>query len=337
MSDRKCVALMSGGLDSQLAVRLMLNQGVGVHGLTFLAPFHKEPGPGEKLSAEIAAENLGVPLTVLREDDAFMEIVRNPAHGWGKNMNPCIDCHAFMIRRAGELMGEVGASFVVTGEVLGQRPMSQLAGALRVVEKESGLEGLVLRPLSAKLLPETIPEREGWVDRDQLLDIQGRSRKRQMALAEEWGITEYPGPAGGCLATDPEFSHRIRDNFDHAAFSVNDMRLIKYGRHFRLDERTKAVVGRDHEDNQRIEALAQPDDLRLELRDTPGPVGLLRGEPTDANVLAAASLVVRYSKARTQPRAAVVVRPFGRPAEERVVEAPPASQEDIDRMVIQKK
>ncbi len=336
MSDRKCIALMSGGLDSQLAARVLMDQGIGVHGLTFLAPFHKDPAPGGKLSAEVAAENLGIPLTILREEDAFMSIIRAPEHGWGKNMNPCIDCHAFMIKRAGEMFDEVGASFVITGEVLGQRPMSQLLGALRVVEKSSGMDGYLLRPMSAKLLPPTIPEQEGWVDRERLLDIQGRSRKRQMELAASYGITEYPGPAGGCLATDPEFSHRIRDNFDHGALSVSDMHLIKHGRHFRLDERTKAVVGRDHEDNLRIEEIAQPSDLRLELRDAPGPLGLLRGDANDANVRMVAGLIMRYSKVRDLPSAAVMCRPFGEEGEGNVVEVAPATQEDVDRLVVQK-
>ena len=336
MGSIKCVALLSGGLDSQLAVRVIQDQGIEVHGVTYLAPFHREPAPGERSSAEVAAENLGIPLTILRESKEFMSILENPAHGYGKNMNPCIDCHTFMIRRAGELMHEIGAKFVITGEVLGQRPMSQLRGPLRVVEKGSGMEGYLLRPLSAKLLPETIPEKEGWVDRAKLLDIQGRSRKPQMALAEHYDLRDYPHPAGGCLATDPEFSNRIRDLLDHGSDSLEEMALLQHGRHFRLDEGTKAVIGRDHQDNLRIQDLAQPGDLLLELRDMPGPLGLLRGACTPAHARIAASLVARYSKAQNLPAAAVTVRTHGLAADASVLEVAPATQEDIDRLIVRK-
>lgn len=333
---RKAVALLSGGLDSQLAIRVIQDQDIDVHAVTYLAPFHQKPAPGAKLCAEVAAENLGVPLTLLHETDEFLRLLKSPKHGYGKNMNPCVDCHIFMIRRAGELMPQVGASFVITGEVLGQRPMSQLRGSLRVVEKESGMEGYLLRPLSAKLLPETIPEKEGWVDRERLLDLRGRSRKPQMALAEAYGLNDYPGPAGGCLATDPEFANRIRDLLDHTDPTGNDMDLLKHGRHFRLDDSTKAVVGRDHEDNLRILALAKPSDLLLELRDIPGPIALLRGEANDENLHMTASLTARYSKAQSDPIAAVKVRPPEETEPCRTVEIPPASREDVERLVILK-
>jgi len=337
MSQKKrAVALLSGGLDSQLAIHVIQDQGLDVHAVTYLAPFHQKPAPGEKLTAEVAAENLGVPLTILHETDEFLRLLKDPKHGYGKNMNPCVDCHIFMIRRAAELMPEVGASFVITGEVLGQRPMSQLRGSLRVVEKESGMEGYLLRPLSAKLLEETVPEKEGWVDRERLLDLRGRSRKPQMALAEEYGLKDYPSPAGGCLATDPEFANRIRDLLDHADLNGNDMDLLKHGRHFRLDAVTKAVVGRDHEDNLRLLALAQPSDLLLELRDIPGPLALLRGEASEENLRLTASLAARYSKAQRDPVAAVTVRSPATEEPARAIEVPPASQEDIERLVILK-
>jgi len=336
MSHHKALALLSGGLDSQLAIRVIQAQGIPVHALTFWAPFHSNPAPGDKLVAEAAAERLGVPITVLRETEAFLRLIKDPPHGYGKNMNPCIDCHAFMIRRTGELMAELGGDFIITGEVLGQRPMSQRRDSLRVVEKESGVEGYLLRPLSAKLLPATVPEEKGWVDRERLLALQGRTRKPQMALAEQYGVEEYPGPAGGCLATDPEFSHRLRDLLDHGDASANDMDLLKQGRHFRLDAATKAVVGRDHEDNLRILGLAQPGDQLLELSDRPGPLTLLRGDPSDGNLRAAAALTARYSKAKDEPAAAVGVRAQGSQKPDRVLHAPPATQADVDRLVIQK-
>ena len=332
----KAIALLSGGLDSQLAVRAIQEQGIEVHALTYWAPFHQNPPPEGKLAAQVAAENLGVALTVLRETDAFLRILKNPKHGYGRNMNPCIDCHTFMIRRAGELMPELGAAFVITGEVLGQRPMSQNRDSLRLVEKESGIEGYLLRPLSAKLLPPTVPETKGWVDRDRLHDIHGRGRKPQMELAKTYGLVSYPGPAGGCLATDPEFAHRIRDLLDHADATANDLDLLKHGRHFRLDPATKAVVGRDHEDNLGLLEVAQPADLLLELLDMPGPLTLLRGDPTDANVHAAAGLTVRYSKAQTRAAAAVKISSPGDPDAGCVVEVGPARDADVDRWVILK-
>ena len=336
MAQHKALALLSGGLDSQLAIRVIQAQGIPVQAVTFWAPFHSNPASGDKLVAVGAAERLGVPITVLRETEAFLRLIKNPPHGYGRNMNPCIDCHAFMIRRTGELMAELGGDFIITGEVLGQRPMSQMRGSLRVVEKDSGLEGYLLRPLSAKLLPATIPEERGWVDRERLLALQGRSRKPQMALAEQYGVEEYPGPAGGCLATDPEFSHRLRDLLDHGDASGNDMELLKQGRHFRLDPATKAAVGRDHEDNLRILELAQPGDQLLELTDRPGPLTLLRGEPSDANLRAAAALTARYSKAKDEPTAAVGVRAPESREPDRVLHARPATQADVDRLVIQK-
>jgi tRNA U34 2-thiouridine synthase MnmA/TrmU len=336
LSKIRAIALLSGGLDSQLAARVIQEQAIDVLAVTFVAPFHQDPLPGQKLSAETAAANLGVPLTILRPREAFLEILKHPKHGYGKNMNPCVDCHAFMFRQAGGLMREVGASFLATGEVLGQRPMSQMRHSLRVVEKESGIEGYLLRPLSAKLLPPTIPEQQGWVDREKLLDIEGRSRKRQMELARAYGLKDYPSPAGGCLATDPEFAHRVKDLFAHGDPTLNDLDLLKHGRHFRLDACTKAVVGRCREDNEFIQGLALPSDWLLELRDMPGPLTLLRGDPSAANVRVAAGLTARYSKAQTLPLAAVQVRSHGQPQHSSVVEAAAAAQDDVDRLILLK-
>lgn len=195
----RAVGLLSGGLDSMLAARLLLDQGIEVLGMTFVTPFF---GP-EK--AQRAAEQLGIPLEVMDITVEHFRILKAPRYGYGKGMNPCIDCHALMIRKAGKCVENGRADFVFTGEVLGQRPFSQTKPSLRAVEKESGFAGRVVRPLSALLLPETFPEKEGWLDRSRLLDLRGRSRKRQMALAELYGLRDYPTPAGGCLLTTPFF------------------------------------------------------------------------------------------------------------------------------------
>ena len=205
----KAISLFSGGLDSQLAVRLIQNQGIVVTGINFSSPFF-----GADKRTERAAHDLGIDLRVEPVGEEYLErVLKNPVYGYGKNMNPCIDCHAFMFRKAGDLMEELGASFIITGEVLGQRPMSQNRSALNAVDKLSGYKGYIVRPLSARLLEATVPEKEGWIQRELLLDISGRSRTRQMKLAEEYGIKEYPSPAGGCLLTEQNFARRLKKNF----------------------------------------------------------------------------------------------------------------------------
>ena len=296
----KAVALMSGVLDSTLAVKLVEQQGIEVVGVNFKTPFF---GPSK---AKAAAERLGVELIVLDITGDHMEIVKHPKHGYGRFMNPCIDCHAYMVRRAGEVMREVGASFIITGEVLGERPKSQNPQALKIVERDSGYEGHILRPLSAKLLEPTIPEKEGVVDREKLLDIQGRSRKRQFELAKEVGITEYPSPAGGCLLTDPVFSGRLRQLFkEKPDADEGDVELQKVGRHFEGEDGSFIVVGRNEAENDRLLALAGEGDLLLEAKDIPGPITLLRGTSSQNELRAAAALTARYGKARSLERVEV--------------------------------
>ena len=297
----KAVALFSGGLDSILAVRLLQEQDIEIHAFHMVLDFHAGL-PGEHDEAlERSAARLGVPLKRCYRPQEYLAIVRNPVHGYGKNLNPCIDCRLFLLRNAAEYMREIGASFLVTGEVVGERPMSQKRNTLRMIEKRAGLLGLILRPLSARLLEPTIPEQEGIVDRERLLDISGRSRKPQMALAERYGITEYPSPAGGCLLTDPGFSRRLRDLLaTQQAVGSNDINLLKVGRHFRLSGGLRAVVGRDHADNEAILSLRRPGDVILRNADVPGPVTLCRGVPTDEALRQAAALTARYSKARDQ-------------------------------------
>jgi tRNA-specific 2-thiouridylase len=290
----KAMGLISGGLDSILAAKLLLEQGINVVGISFVTPFFNS------LGAERAAKGLGVPLQVLDITEPHLAMLRHPRHGYGNNMNPCIDCHALMLREAGGKMEEGGGNFLFTGEVLGQRPMSQNKGALRVVERESGYEGVILRPLSAQLLPETIPEREGTVDRKQLLAIKGRSRKRQMELADQYHITEYLSPAGGCLLTDPVFSRRLSDLFHNQEdVQIRDIELLKMGRHLRLTEALKVIVGRHAQDNERILQLAAPGDDLLKVEGYPGPLCLIPYGGILEGIRLAASICVRYSDAPT--------------------------------------
>ncbi len=301
----KAVSLLSGGLDSQLAVCLVKRQGIEVVGVNFISPFF-----GGSRNLADAADQLGIELKTIDISEEYMDVLKNPRYGYGKNMNPCIDCHAFMIRKAGEYMREIGGSFIITGEVLGQRPMSQNKSALAAVEKLSGLRGLILRPLSAKLLPPTIPEENGWVDREQLLDISGRSRVRQMQLAEELGISEYPSPAGGCLLTQESFAKRLRHLFQlKPDFGPHEAEILKYGRHFLLDSRGILVVGRNAAENDALLKLAAPDDYLLKVATHPGPTSLIRyyGKPEPDDIDWAASITARYSDAGSLPRAQVKV------------------------------
>jgi len=271
MKDKiKAVALFSGGLDSILAVKLIQEQGIEVRGVNFKTPFF---GLDKTFTA---IKNLGIDLEIIEITQELLEILRNPKHGFGKNMNPCIDCHALMFKKAGEYMTRIGASFILSGEVLGERPMSQNRSSLNIIERESGFEGRILRPLSALLLTETIPEKEGLVDRDKLLDISGRSRKRQMELAAKMGIEDYPSPAGGCKLTEPAFSKRLRDLFTQDAFSLEDIELLKLGRHFRLSKDIKLVVGRNKEENEQLQNFFQDGDFLFNAKNLKGPVSLLK-------------------------------------------------------------
>ena len=305
--------LLSGGLDSLLAARVILDQGIALEALNFVTVFCNCTPSGRCCSsAASAVRQLGIGLKTLDNTREFLEVVRNPPHGYGSNLNPCIDCRILMFRRAGEYMRETGASFLVTGEVLGERPMSQRREAMRLIEKESGLEGLIVRPLSAALLDPSTPEKEGWVDRGRLLGIRGRSRKPQIALAACYGFKDYPCPAGGCLLTDPGFAARLRDLMKfHPAFELLDVQLLKLGRHLRLSPSAKAIVGRDEEENDRLLALAREGDALLEVADIPGPLTVLRGTFGEPDVLAAAAITAAYSKARREKAVAVRVRSRG--------------------------
>ena len=240
-------------------------------------------------------------------------MLRRPRYGYGKGMNPCIDCHALMLREAGKLGESFGADFLFTGEVLGQRPFSQTRPSLRAVEKASGCLDLLLRPLSARLLPETRPEREGLVDRTRLLDISGRSRKRQMALAEDYGLNDYPAPAGGCLLTDPIFSRRLKELLAHSPEpELREIELLKTGRHFRLHPNLKVIIGRNKKENEAIEALAETRDLTARCLGFPGPVVLALGAATVEDGEKAAEMAVAYSDAPEGRRGSIQLNQEGR-------------------------
>ncbi|HID55014.1 TPA: hypothetical protein EYP37_00675 [Candidatus Poribacteria bacterium] len=296
----KALALLSGGLDSTLAIKVVQEQGVEVEAVNFITPFctctSKRMLKAGCLASKLAAERLGVKLTIFNVGTEFLQVVKNPKHGYGRGMNPCLDCRILMFRKARDHMQEIGASFLVTGEVLGERPMSQRLEAMRLIEKEAGLEGLILRPLSAKLLPPSIPERMGWVDRSRLLAIKGRSRKPQMHLAEQLGIKDYPCPAGGCLLTDPGFARRIRDLIEYQPdFNLGDVRLLKVGRHFRINPKAKLVVGRNHEENLKLRAFLRQGDILFEPSDVKGPLALGRGRFDPDELRLCAEIVARYS------------------------------------------
>lgn len=303
----KAIGLLSGGLDSTLALKLMIEQRIEVVAFNLKTVFctcdHGANGC-VNFSRKIAAE-FGVQLKNMGAGSEYIELIKNPKFGYGSQMNPCIDCRIFLFTKARELMKEIDAQFIVTGEVLGQRPMSQHRKALLLIEKEAGLEGLVLRPLSAQYLPLTVPELRGWVDRSRLLALQGRTRRPQMQLAAKYGITDYACPAGGCLLTDPGFAARLRDLFDHGISAMNDILLLKLGRHFRLSSASKLIVGRNEQENRTIANLVQSGDILLEVENVGSPLALMRGHEHKDSLPLAAAICKRYSDAREAQTARV--------------------------------
>jgi tRNA U34 2-thiouridine synthase MnmA/TrmU len=330
MAHRKAVALISGGLDSLLAAKVMAEQGIGIIGVSFVMQFASRDLCKFKDRVLEATREAGLSVRFEEISEEFLEMLRSPDHGYGANINPCIDCKILMLKKAKGIMGAEGADFVVTGEVLGERPMSQRKAALDIIEKGSSLYGLLLRPLSAKLLPTTVPERTGLVDRDRLFDIQGRSRERQLELARHYGLTKYFSPAGGCLLTDPIFARKLKDLLDGGALSAEDVTLLKHGRHFRLDVKTKAVVGRNEDDNGNILAVKNGSDMVMRLKDKAGPYALLRGDTSADNIRSAAMLVVSHSKSRGERTAEVEF--WKEESDKRTVTVQPMPPENIERI-----
>lgn len=311
---RKAIALLSGGLDSTLAVKMMLDMDIDVEALNFTSPFCTCTGKnsGCKSEAVRVAQEFNIPIKVVHKGLDYLEIVRNPLHGYGKGVNPCVDCRIYLLRKAKEYMLESGADFVITGEVLGQRPMSQRRDTLRVIERESGLEGLLLRPLSAQHFEPTIPEREGWVDREKLLAIKGRSRKDLFELADELDVKNYPCPAGGCLLTELSFVPKIKDIFDHCEeLKLRDFRLLKIGRHLRIGEQSKVIIGRNEADNNLLETTRQPDEAALTWLEGNTPVGVVIGAQSDDLYSLAGKILLRYTRAEANTPCKLEVRVNG--------------------------
>lgn len=327
--NKKTIALFSGGLDSSLAIKVILEQGVEVEALHFVTQFCQcdRRGPGCNSDARQAAEQFGIKFTLRGLKDEYIEIIKNPRHGYGKNINPCIDCRILMLRKAKEYMVEVGASFIITGEVLGQRPMSQNRKSIDLIEREAGLEGLILRPLSAKLFPPTLPEREGVVDRERLLKISGRSRKPQMELARDYDVVDYPCPAGGCLLTDRNFAAKMRDIMSFSELSAGVIPMLKAGRHFRLSPKVKLVVGRDEKENERLEKLARPEDTVLDPVDINGPVAVVQGGPDGETIQTAAGIVARYCDSDKSQKCKIQLKGNGETGQ--IMEVLPFSDERI--------
>jgi len=287
--------LLSGGLDSTLAAKMMLEQGVELEAINFASVFSANGNKSGETDAQKVARQLGVSLTVKNITKELIGLVQSPKYGHGSGANPCIDCRIMTFKMAKEFMKEAGASFIVTGEVAGERPMSQTKGTIIKIEKEAGFEKLVVRPLSAKLFDPTLPEEEGVIDRNRLLGISGRSRKKQIEMAREFDIKDYPWPAGGCLLTDPGFSSRVKDLLAHSELTPDNATLLKLGRHFRLSEKAKLVVGRNEKENDEIFKLSKEKDLLIEPKDMPGPFALIRGEVTADELGVALGIAARYT------------------------------------------
>ena len=286
----KALCVFSGGLDSILAAELIRAQDIDVLALFFETPFFTSQ------RAIKSAQSIDLPIKVVNITRRHLDVVKKPKHGFGGNMNPCIDCHALMFRIAGEMLEVEGARFILSGEVLGQRPMSQNRKSLLLISAESGYGDLLLRPLSAKNLPITVPEEKGWVDRERLLDFQGRTRKPQIKMARQLGITDYPTPAGGCLLTENGFSRRLKDLLGlNENPEVREIELLKLGRHFRITPQAKLVVGRNKNENKKICSLSTSADIMLSSADGPGPIVLGLGQFSDESIELAALVTAAYS------------------------------------------
>ena len=290
----KAIALFSGGLDSTLAAKLIIDQGIEVIACNINTGFGSTKdrlAHMKNMCQQIGAEFRSVDI----RDEYIREVLFTPKYGYGKNFNPCIDCHAKMFEVAKRLMEEWGASFLISGEVLGQRPMSQNSDSLQKVLNLSNCEGLLLRPMSAKSLAPTIPEIEGWVDREKLENISGRNRERQMELADQFGLKDYEAPGGGCLLTDENFSNKIRDFIAHDTFSVEDIPTIKYGRQLRLPDKAKLIIGRNAEDNEILKGVNNTKYLHV-TTELVGPHAMISRNASDQDKLLAAKLILAYCK-----------------------------------------
>jgi tRNA-uridine 2-sulfurtransferase len=337
---RKAVALISGGLDSMLAARLMRNQGIHVEGINFFTGFcveghthairnSKQDKP-KRNNALWSAEQIGIKLHIVDVIDEYKDVVINPKHGYGAHLNPCLDCKGFMVRKAREWMEQHGFDFIVTGEVVGQRPMSQRRDTMPVVARESGAFDRLLRPLCAKLLPETLPEREGWVDREKLLDFSGRNRKPQIALAASFGFTEFAQPAGGCcFLTDKNYTQRLSDLWSNRGdkhYELDDILLLKIGRHLRPRPNFKLIIGREEGENNFLSGYRR-DFTHLFTVSHAGPLALVDGSVNDVDLDFAARLLARFSQGRSADKVSVEIHLHGATA--RTIDVVPLHLDEI--------
>lgn len=307
----KAISLLSGGLDSTLATRMIKDMGIEVIALNFTSPFclcggsHKN---GCRHIAKEMAEQLGVELKMMNASAEFIEIIKNPKHGYGSGANPCIDCRILKFSTAKKYMEETGASFIITGEVLGQRPMSQNRRAMDIIERESGLDGLIVRPLCAGNMEPSIPEKNGWIDRSKLLSIEGRGRGKQLDMVEEFNIENHACPAGGCLLTDKNFSMKIKDLIKSDMLTLNNARLFVYGRYFAVTDKFKMAVGRDEAENKAIQNFASEGDLLI-VASSKGPSAIGRGEINEENKRKALEIIAHYCKKDREQQLKVSVFP----------------------------
>jgi len=289
----KALGMLSGGLDSTLAVKLIQEQGIDVEAINFVTPFCQCRKGG--CGATEAAKTFNIPLKIVNAGTDYLRIVRNPRFGYGKNLNPCVDCRIYMLKKAKQFAKQIGARFIFTGEVLGQRPMSQHKGALDLIEREAGLQGKIVRPLSAKLLPKTEAETQGIIGKEAFKDICGRSRKKQIEMTKEFNIVNFPCAAGGCLLTDRQFARRLRDLFQHKKrITIKQVNLLKVARHFRFGK-NKIIVGRTEAENGLLIRAKQKTDYFFEVADCGSPITILQGPKTRASIEKAAALTVFHS------------------------------------------
>lgn len=337
----RAVALISGGLDSMLAAKAVLEQGVHVEGINFFTGFcveghtqairRSERDKPKRNNALWVAEQLGIPLHIVDVVEEYKDVVINPRYGYGKYMNPCLDCKVFMVGKARKWIEENGFDFIITGEVVGQRPKSQRRETMPVVAHDSGAEDRLLRPLCAKNLEPTLPEREGWVDRERLFDFSGRSRKPQMELARQWGIEDYSQPAGGCcFLTNPQYSRKLADLWEHRGtreYELDDVMLLKIGRHIRPRPHYKLIVAREEGENRFLEGYRRAFPHVRSLSHG-GPLTLVDGEPTEADLQFAARVCARFGQGRDAERVEVEIHPGGG-ADPRRTEVRPLAPDDV--------
>lgn len=327
---KKAIALISGGLDSLLAAKVVMEQGIHVEGINFYSGFFgagadlslrnqtktlqcnvSTAKPSECGSPQWIADQLGIKLHVVNVCEEFKAVMQQPRYGFGANLNPCLDCKVFIVTHALKWIQENHFDFIISGEVLGQRPMSQRRDTMAVVIRDSKVHDLLLRPLCAKLLAPTLPEREGWVDREKLYAMSGRGRKEQITLAKHFGFNEFPAPAGGCLLTVPQYAKRLQDLWDHKGnrnYSLTEINLLKVGRHIRPNNQFKLIVGREEAENNYLLTHASAM-VSLHAIDFPGPIGLIDGIINQENLILAASIIARFGKGRDVPQVAIQINP----------------------------